>query len=52
MEAWIAFWKFVLGGGVAVYCLMALFLVPLAFRDVLALIRKLGRGSDRATDED
>lgn len=47
MEAWIAFWKYILGGGVVVYYLMALFLVPIAFRDMVALARKLSKnGSD------
>lgn len=41
METWIAFWKIVIGGCVAVYYLMAILLVPVAFRDMVALARKL-----------
>jgi len=41
MEAWIGFWKIILGGSVAVYYLMAILLVPVAFRDMIALARKL-----------
>lgn len=52
MEAWIAFWKYILGGGVVVYYLMALFLVPIAFRDMVALARKLSKnGSDDGPDD-
>ena len=52
METWIAFWKFVLGGGVVVYYLLALFVLPLACRDLRALVRKLGRGDNSNADGD
>ena len=42
MEWWIAFWKVVVYVSTGAYYLMALFIVPAAFRDVLALARKLG----------
>lgn len=51
MEMWIAFWKFVLGGSVVIYYLLALFIVPLAFRDLRLLIGKLGRGGGQDANE-
>ena len=44
MEWWIAFWKVVVYVSTAAYYVMALFIVPAAFRDVRSLIRRLGNG--------
>ena len=42
METWISFWKIVLGGCVVVYYLMAIFLVPVAFRDTIVPEKNYG----------
>lgn len=47
MEGWIVFWKVVVYVSTVAYYVMALFIVPAAFRDVLDLTRRLGnRGEE------
>jgi len=43
MTWWITFWKVVLIGSTVAYYLLAVFIVPAAFRDVLKLTRSLGK---------
>ncbi len=50
MEWWIALWKGVLVVFTIAYYLLALFIVPTAFRDVVSLARKLGKNSGEADD--
>jgi hypothetical protein len=48
MTWWITFWKVVLIGGTAAYYLLAVFIAPAAFRDVLKLTRALGKAGTEA----
>ena len=48
MTWWITFWKVVLIGSTAAYYLLAVFIIPAAFRDVLKLTRSLGKAGTAA----
>ena len=41
MNGWLAFWKWLCIINVAVYYLLMIVLVPMAIRDMIALVREL-----------
>ena len=47
MDGWVTFWKIACIIGFGSFFVLALVVIPLGAKDLLALFRHLGRGEDR-----
>ena len=51
MESWIVFWKWAYLIGLAAFFCLAVAVIPLGARDLVALFRHLSAGDQQADDE-